>query len=173
MADDLSSAPLPPLHAGDHLRGPAEAPLVILYADFTCPHCALTHARLQAGPPLRVAFRHFALRSRHPRAVALACAAEAAADQGAFWEFHDALFTDPGRIDDPHLWERAERLGLDLERFEAQRRGEGAARRVGDDVRGALRAGITQTPTLFAAGTAYPGAPEAALLGRLAAGPTG
>ena len=38
--------------------------------------------------------------------MALAQAAEAAARQGAFWAFHDALYADQGRIDDPHLWAR-------------------------------------------------------------------
>jgi hypothetical protein len=36
--------------------------------------------------------------------------------------FHDALFADQGRIDDPHLWTRCERLGLDVDRFETDRR---------------------------------------------------
>ncbi len=36
---------------------------------------------------------------------------------------HDALFADQGRLEDPHLWDRAERLGLDLARFDADRRG--------------------------------------------------
>ena len=97
-----------------------------MYADFTCPHCAVAHARLREPRRVRVAFRHFALKAKHPRAPVLAAAAEAAALQGAFWPFHDALYADQGRQDDPHLWARAERSGLDVERFErrpARRRG--------------------------------------------------
>jgi len=120
-----------------------------MYADFTCPFCAVAHERLR-GEPVRVAFRHFGLKAKHPRAVALALAAEAAAAQGAFWPFHDALYADQGRIDDPHLWERCEALGLDLERFQADRRDPAIAERVRRDVRDALRAGATTTPTLFA-----------------------
>ena len=97
----------------------------------------------------RVVFRHFALKAKHERAVALAQAAEAAARQGAFWAFHDALYADQGRLDDPHLWARCETLGLDLERFEADRRDPAIAERVRRDVRDALRAGATTTPTLF------------------------
>ena len=52
--------------------------------------------------------------------------AEAAARQDAFWEMHDALFADQGRLEGPHLWTRAELLSLDVERFEADRRGRGA-----------------------------------------------
>ena len=95
-------------------------------------------------------FRHFALKAKHERAVALAQAAEAAARQGAFWAFHDALYADQGRLDDPHLWARCEALGLDLERFQADRRDPAIAERVRRDVRDALRAGATTTPTLFA-----------------------
>ena len=163
---DLRSAPVPPLALADHVRGEADDPLVILYADFTCPRCALAAGRL-AGQPLRVAFRHFALRSKDARAVPLALAAEAAAEQGRFWEMHDALYNDPGRLDDPHLWERVQRLGLDLERFEADRRSEILADRVQVQVRGGIRAGVALTPTLFVAGVAHAGPPDDALLHRL------
>lgn len=164
MTTDLTSAPVPPLRPDDHVRGPADAPLVILYADFTCPRCALTVERL-AGRPLRVCFRHFALGTRHPRALPAARAAEAAALQGRFWEFHDALYADPGRLDDPHLWARCERLGIDVDRFEADRRGEAVAERVARDVREAMRGGAATTPALLLPdGTLHQGAPDAALL---------
>jgi protein-disulfide isomerase len=162
---DLRSAPLPPLSDEDHVRGEAGAPLVIVYADFTCPRCALAAARL-SGRPLRVAFRHFALRSKDRRAVPLALAAEAASEQGRFWEMHDAIFADPGRLDDPHLWQRAERLGLDLERFDVDRRSVRLADRVGAQVHGGIRAGVALTPTLFLDGVAHAGPPDEALLRR-------
>jgi protein-disulfide isomerase len=146
---DLRSAPAPSLRDDDHVRG--EGPLVIVYADFTCPRCAVLHARL-SGLPVRRVFRHFALKAKHPRAVAVARAAEAAGCQGAFWAFHDALYADQGRQDDPHLWALAERLGLDLERFEADRRSDAVAARVERQTREALRAGAMHTPTVFAEG---------------------
>ncbi len=105
------------------MRGPRPARLVVVYADFECPFCAALELRLRELP-LRVAFRHFPVRSSHPRAWPAARAAEAAALQGRFWEMHDALFADQGRLEDPHLWERAERLGLDVARFDADRRSE-------------------------------------------------
>ncbi len=163
---DLRSAPPPPLQPDDHLRGRAEWPLVIVYADFTCPRCALAHARLQAAP-LRIAFRHFALAARHPRAVPLAAAAEAAGAQGRFWEMHDALFADPGRTEDPHLWAHAQRLGLDLARFERDRRGEDALGRVRAQTRAGMRAGLTVTPTLIAGGAILAGPPDPELIAAL------
>jgi protein-disulfide isomerase len=148
---ELGSAPLPPLRRGDHVRGPADAPLVVVYADFECPYCAVVHEHLR-DRPLRVAFRHFPVRSKHPRAWAAACAAEAAGLQRAFWPMHDALFADQGRLEDPHLWGRAERLGLDLGRFDADRRAPEVAERVKDDFAGGIRAGVTTTPAAFVDG---------------------
>src|SRR3954449_3088412 len=146
----MGSAPPPDLRHDDHVRGPEDAPVLLVYADFTCPRCAVAHERLRHAPVRRV-FRHLALRAKHPRAVALARAGEAAAAQGSFWPFHDALYAEQGRQEDPHLWALAERLGLDLERFEADRRGEAAGERVERDTREALRAGAMHTPTLFVA----------------------
>jgi protein-disulfide isomerase len=144
--DDLRSAAVPAVRVDDHVRGNGRA--VAFYADLTCPHCAVAHQRLVAEGA-RVVFRHLALKARHPRALALAHAAEAAAAQGAFWEFVDATYSDQGRLEDPHLWARAKELGLDVERFDADRRTEAVAARVQRDVKDALRAGATGTPTLF------------------------
>ena len=146
------------------MRG--EGPLVIEYGDYECPYCAKTDALL-AGLPVRRAFRHFPVVSKHPRARVLAAAAEAAGLQGAFWEFHDALYADPGRLDDPHLWNRVRALRLDLDRFEADRRTPAVEERVQRDFRSGIRAGVTTTPTLFVDGAAYPGVPDADLLARL------
>jgi protein-disulfide isomerase len=94
-------------------------------------------------------FRHFPVVSKHPRSRRLAAAAEAAALQGRFWEMHDSLFADQGHLDDPHLWERAHELGLDLERFEADRRSNEVAARVDRDFRSGIAAGVMKTPAIF------------------------
>jgi protein-disulfide isomerase len=138
------------------VRGPEDAPLAIVYGDYECPFCAQLELRLSALP-LRVVFRHFPVRGSHPRAQAAAHAAEAAAAQGAFWAMHDSLFDDQGRLEDPHLWARAEALGLDLERFEADRRSQPVAERVRDQFRGGVRAGVVTTPTVFVAGDRHAG----------------
>ena len=153
---DLSSAPLPGLTADDHVRGPDDAPLVIVYSDFECPYCAAAAAKLGRFP-LRIAFRHFPVRSSHPRAWPAACAAEAAGLQGRFWEMHDLLFADQGRLEDPHLWARARTLGLDLERFDADRRSPAATARIREDFEAGVRGGIVTTPTLIAGAQRYAG----------------
>ena len=138
---------------------------MIEYADLECPYCARAHLILKQLPITRV-FRHFPVTSKHPRARALAQAAEAAALQGRFWEMHDSLLEDQGHIDDPHLWERARRFELDLERFESDRRSELVAKRVERDFKSGIRAGVTTTPTQFVDGVAHPGLPSDRLLER-------
>jgi protein-disulfide isomerase len=153
---ELGSAPVPELGPEDHVRGPEDSPVLIEYADFECPFCAAMSERL-AGMAYRVVFRHFPVRSSHPRAWPAACAAEAAGLQGRFWEMHDLLFADQGRLEDPHLWQRAEQLGLDLERFERDRRSPGVERRVKRDFRSGVRGGVVTTPTVFADGRMHAG----------------
>ena len=124
---------------------------MVEYADLECHHCALAHLRLRERRLTRV-YRHFPVKSKHPRARVLAHAAEAAALQGRFWEMHDSLLEDQAHLDDPHLWQRAEQMGLDLDRFERDRRSEVVAERVERDFRSGIRAGVTATPYLFVEG---------------------
>lgn len=144
--NELTSAPVPPLGPEDHVRGEGE--LLVVYADLACPHCAAAWAEIAARPN-RVAFRHFPVASKHPRAPALHAAAEAAGRQGAFFAMVDSLYADRAHVDDPHLWRRVEELGLDLDRFEADRRSEAVAARVRRDFQSGIRAGVTTTPALF------------------------
>jgi protein-disulfide isomerase len=145
---ELTSASVPPLGPEDHVRGEGEA--LIAYADLGCPRCAAAWAEI-AARSVRLAFRHFPVASKHPRSPALHAAAEAAGAQGGFFEMVDSLYADRGRVDDPHLWERARELGLDLERFEADRRSAAVAARVRRDFESGVRAGVTTTPALFSA----------------------
>jgi protein-disulfide isomerase len=165
---ELTSAPIPALSDEDHVRGPADAVAAIVYGDFECPYCAALAGKLESVR-LRVAYRHFPVRSSHPRAWPAACAAEAAGEQGRFWEMHDLLFSDQGRLEDPHLWERARALGLDLERFDADRRGPEVKARVRRDFEAGVRGGIVTTPTLIAAGARHAGRIDAQVLEGLSA----
>jgi protein-disulfide isomerase len=165
---ELGSAPVPALRGDDHVRGPADALLVIQYADFACHFCALARTKLEPLA-LRLVFRHFPVRSKHPRAFAAACAAEAAANQGRFWELHDALYADQGRLEDPHLWQHARDLGLDIERFDAQRRSDAVVGRVRRDFESGVRAGVATTPTLVLDAELHAGIPDDRLLHRLRA----
>jgi protein-disulfide isomerase len=141
---------VPPVGPDDHVRGEGEG--TIVYADLACPHCAAAWAELAARPGA-IAFRHFPVASKHPRSPALHAAAEAAGMQGAFFEMVDSLYAERGHVDDPHLWERVERLGVDLERFERDRRSGAVAARVRRDFESGIRAGVAGTPAVFDACT--------------------
>jgi protein-disulfide isomerase len=148
---ELTSAAVPAARREDHVRG--EGPEVIVYLDLACPRCSLAWTRIRELP-LRLVLRHFPIASKHPRAPALHAAAEAAGLQGeaAFWEMVDSILSDQGRVDDPHLWDRARLLGLDLERFNRERRSEPVAERVRHDFQSGIRAGVAGTPAAFVAG---------------------
>ena|SRR6478752_1848087 len=148
---DLTSAPIPPVGSGDHVDGEGEEGLVV-YADLGCPHCAGAWSRLREHPG-RLVFRHFPVASKHPRSPALHAAAEAAGRQGAFFAMVDSLYADRGHVDDPHLWRRVEELGLDLERFEADRRSPEIQARIRRDFESGIRAGVAGTPAVFDACT--------------------
>lgn len=148
---DLTSAPIPPIGPDDHIRGDGEEGIVV-YADLGCPHCAAEWLRLREHPG-RLVFRHFPVAGKHPRSPALHAAAEAAGRQGRFFEMVDSLYADRGRVDDPHLWQRVERLKLDLDRFEADRRSAAVQARIRADFQSGIRAGVAGTPAVFDACT--------------------
>lgn len=166
MERALGSAPSPPVGPDDHVRGGGSgAPEVVLYLDLACPGCAAAWQRI-AVLGLLLCVRHFPIAAKRPRSPALHAATEAAAAGGGeepFWLFWDSLYADRGRTDDPHLWERAERLGLDLARFDRDRRSERVAERIQRDFRAGIRAGVTGTPAAFVAGVALDGDPLARL----------
>jgi protein-disulfide isomerase len=133
------------------VRGSGED--LIVYLDLGCPACAAAWPEL-AAREVRLCLRHFPIASRRPRSPALHAAAEAASrqDPEAFWWFVDSLYADLSHQDDPHLWQRVEEYGLDLERFEADRRTDEVAARIRADFESGIRAGVTGTPAEFAPG---------------------
>jgi protein-disulfide isomerase len=147
---NLTSASVPPIGPDDHVRGQGDG--ILVYADLGCPHCAAAWSKLSARPG-QLAFRHFPVASKNPRSPALHAAAEAAGAQGHFFEMVDSLYADRGHLDDPHLWERARELGLDLDRFEEDRRSEPVRVRVRRDFESGIRGGVAATPAVFDACT--------------------
>ncbi|MFL5959414.1 MAG: Na+/H+ antiporter NhaA [Gaiellaceae bacterium] len=153
----------------DHLRGPVDAPVTVLeYGDFECPYCG------QAEPVLRellrdfgdVAYvwRHLPLNDVHPNAQRAAEAAEAAAEQGVFWEMHDLLLERQDALGYRDLIGYAEQLGLDVERFDEDLRTRGGAGRIAQDVDSADLSGVSGTPTFFVNGLRHYGAYDIATL---------
>jgi protein-disulfide isomerase len=137
-----------------------DGPEAILYLDLACPHCAAAWLAIEPMA-LRLCVRHFPVASKRPRSPALHAAAEAAAIQReeAFWEMVGSIYGDQGHQDDPHIWARAEALGLKIERFESDRRSDRVAARIRTDFESGIRAGVTGTPTAFVDGAPLAGDP--------------
>jgi Na+/H+ antiporter NhaA len=138
----------------DHVRGSRDAPVTLVeYGDFECPHCGQAEGvvrELLAQPgEVRYVWRHLPLSDVHPHAQLAAEAAEAAGEQGAFWEMHDLLLANQDRLRAPDLIGYAQDLGLDVEPFEDYLRRRAGAARIAEDVDSADLSGVSGTPTLF------------------------
>ena len=108
---------------------------------------------------MRFAFRHFPLTEIHPHAAAAAAAAESAAMQGRFWDMHDHLFHHQHALEDADLLRYAGELGLDVDRFDADRGSEAVLERVIRDFRSGMETReVRGTPTLFIDGEVHRGA---------------
>lgn len=81
-----------------HITGnPNSKVKLVEYGDYQCPYCGLffpiTKQVIEKyGDKISFQYRHYPLNQLHQNAVAAARAAEAASDQGKFWEMHDLLF---------------------------------------------------------------------------------
>ena len=153
MADNDASAQLsPPVTDDDHRQGPDDAPVtVVMYGAYTSPdtqsaHSVIKRLRQRFQDDLRIVFRHAPHRDSHPSAERAAHLAEAAADQGHYWEMHDRLMGYPGALDDAAIAGIASEFELDDARFEA---GHPYATRVSADIDRAVRSGISETPTIY------------------------
>ena len=148
--------------AVDHVRGPAGGHLILEYGDYECPYSRQAFRQIELVEQLpggiRFAFRHFPLTEIHPHAFAAARAAEAAARQGLFSEMHDLLFHRQKALTDDDLRLYAEKLGLDMTRFDRDMTSREVLDRIERDVRSGLDSGeVLGTPTLFIDGVVFRG----------------
>jgi Na+/H+ antiporter NhaA len=153
----------------DHVRGPIDAPVTVVeYGDFECTYCGqaepVVRELLREFGDVAYVWRHLPLTDVHPHAQLAAEAAEAAADQGAFWEMYDLLLDHQDALRSEDLVGYAEQLGLDLDRFTTALREHAGAGRVAEDVDGAELSGVSGTPTFFINGRRHYGAYDIATL---------
>lgn len=139
---------------------------IIEYADFQCPSCAAIspvtdQMFLEFGDQVEFVFRHFPLTSIHQNAMASHRAAEAAGNQGMFWEMHDLLFerqqswassTNAVSIFEGY----AQELGLDIEIYKADASSEETSRAINQSVSEGLDVGVGGTPAFFLNGETMP-----------------
>ena len=141
----------------EHVKGNPDAEVVLVeYSDFECPACAAFHPTVKLimdvyGDQVRFEYRHFPVIGRNPQVLV---AAEAAGQQGKFFEFHDLLFENQGdwlalpNVD--RLLERyAQELNLDMKLWKQHRRASLLRSKIQEDFQRGLSDGVTGTPTFF------------------------
>ena len=166
---------------GGHLKGSADAPVTIVeFSDFECGHCKLAYEGLKQtlpmyGKDVQVRFHHYPLDAAcntgipagggHKFACLAAMAAECAAAQGKFWEYHDTLFDNQPSFSRDELLGYADDLGLDRARFTACLDSDAPRAAIRQDVAAGTKLGVESTPTLFLNGRTVRGALRGDTLG--------
>lgn len=141
----------------DPALGPATAPVTVVeFGDFECPVCKESLPILQSLRSLypeqvRFVYRDFPI-ARHPSARSAAEAAHCAHEQGRFWAYHDALFSQAPDIKPSDFLKLAESLKLNTGEFSACLSSHRPKTAVGKDLMDARRLGLTGTPTFFVNG---------------------
>jgi protein-disulfide isomerase len=157
---------------GAPFKGPKNAPITIVeFSDFQCPFCAKAQAILRevldAYPTqVRLVYRHFPL-ERHPEAKLAAEAAECAAQQGKFWEYHDQVWANASQLNRDQLRAIAEEIRLDVQVFATCLEAGKPQTRLAEDVADGREAGVRGTPTFFINGRMVEGAPPFATFKRI------
>jgi protein-disulfide isomerase len=152
-----------PVGPDDHSSGPLDAKLTVVeYGDYQCPYCGqafpiVEKLRTAFGDSMRFVFRNFPLSDMHPHAEAAAEVAEAVAQQGKFWEIHDALYENQRDLSDTALRRYIEDVGANVDDAMKAIKDGAPRERVEADFEGAIRSGANGTPTFFVNGVRYDG----------------
>jgi protein-disulfide isomerase len=159
-----------PVTERDHARGSENSELVVVeYGDYQCPFCGEAESKiarlehLLSGIMKRV-FRHFPLTQVHEFAFPAAMSAEAASNQGKFWEMHESLFANQESLELGIFEELAEQIGLDLAQFRNDLRSDSLQSKIKEDFMGGVRSGVNGTPSFFLNGVKFEGPLEAEAL---------
>lgn len=149
--------------------GPVDAPVgLVVFSDYQCPFCAKWSAETlplmreyAAEGKLRIEWRDVNVFGKDSERAALA--SYAAAKQGAFWAYHDALFADgkhrkSSQLNDEALITLAVQLGLDREQFIADFRAEDTASQIARNAELGLELGAHSTPVFLLDGRPLVGA---------------
>jgi len=134
--------------------GNANAPVTIVaFTDYQCPSCAAMHPALERlvneyGTKVRLVTRDFPL-TQHAEAFKAAEAAEAARDQGRYWEYVQILLRNQSALSVEKLKTYASELALDRTRFDTALDSGKFAESVQRDIEEGMKLGINGTPALF------------------------
>ena len=148
----------PPVTEKDHQTGNSKASVTLTeYGDYQCPYCGRAYPLLkrllrEKGQVVHFVFRNFPLQEIHPMALSAALAAEAAANQGKFWEMHDLIFEHQQELSLSRLIDFAQMLGLEMNQFTRDWQSEVTVSKVEADFESGLRSGVNGTPSFYVNG---------------------
>lgn len=147
---------------GDRVYGKADSKVVVIeYADYQCPGCAGAYQNFNAIKKLyseKVAFvfRNFPLTTIHPNSLAASSVAEAAGQQGKFWDMHDTLFGNRDAWVNLSVNDRssaflgyANQLKLNVTTFNSDLAGKMVADKIARDRALGNKLGVNSTPSFF------------------------
>ncbi|WP_016951036.1 DsbA family protein [Anabaena sp. PCC 7108] len=126
--------------------------VLIEFSDFECPYCAEAHIKLKellAKYPnqFTLVYKHLPLSQIHEQALPAAKAAWAAFQQGKFWQYHDALFTNQKQLGETLYLDIAKNLKLDLAKFKTDQNRANQA--IEKDLEMAYKLGLAGTPSFI------------------------
>ena len=137
-----------------HTLGPKDAPVwLVEFSDFQCPACSQFHPAVKQltekyKDSLFFVYRNYPLPS-HNMALPAARAAEAAANQGKYWEMHDALFIGQAQLNESFITAKATELGFNMEKFTADKQSSVVQTYIDADISLGESIGVNATPTFY------------------------
>lgn len=144
--------------------GPDDAAVTIIeFSEYQCPYCrrvqeTMSKLREKYKGRVRFVYKHFPLESIHPQARAGATASQAAHEQGKFWEFSDKMWAKQEFVGEKLFVEAAQELGLDMDKFNADRNSKRLNDIVTSDINDGAQAGVRGTPFFLINGAPLSGA---------------
>lgn len=126
---------------------------LVEFSDFQCPACGafkpfVDELKTSYKDKLLFVYRHFPLQ-QHQFAKQSAFAAEAAGEQGKFWEMYDFLFTNQEKLSEEKIAEGVKTLGLDQKKYDEAVKSEKVKSKIEKDLSDGQRFGVTGTPTFY------------------------
>jgi protein-disulfide isomerase len=137
------------------VKGDKKAKVTIVeFSDFQCPFCArsttfVNDVSKEFPKDVKVVYKHLPLTQIHPNAMPAAKASVAAQNQDKFWEMHDELFANYNKLTPENIKASAEKVGLDMKKFDADMASPETEKRIQADMKLAAESAVTGTPTFF------------------------
>lgn len=154
---------VPKVSEEDHILGNAEAPVTLVqFGDYECPTSLkifkiVEELLEEKEGEVRFVYRHLPLTDRHPHATNAALIAEAAANQGKFWEMHKKLFRHQDHLESKSLLQYVQELDLDTDKLKADKDADETKKKIARNRRSGIKSGVKGTNNLFINGERYEG----------------